>query len=83
MSKSYIFKVEGMSCSHCERAVSEAVKPIAGVSSVTASAAKKLVIVKGSGVDTAAVSAAITDTGYEVKGVEEKDSDDGDGSRAR
>ena len=79
----YIFKVEGMSCSHCEHAVHEAVKPIAGVTSVNASASKKTVIVKGTGVDTSTVSAAITEAGYEVKGVEESTTDDEDGSRAR
>ena len=32
----YTFKVTGMSCSHCERAIREAVQPLAGVREVTA-----------------------------------------------
>lgn len=77
----YTFKVTGMSCSHCERAVREAVQPLAGVREVAASAPKALVVVKGDNVDTKAVAAAIADAGYEVGGSEE--SSEEDGTRAR
>ena len=77
----YTFKVTGMSCSHCERAVREAVQPIAGVREVNASAPKSLVVVKGDNVDTKAVATAIADAGYEVGGSEE--SSEEDGTRAR
>jgi sulfite exporter TauE/SafE/copper chaperone CopZ len=77
----YTFKVTGMSCSHCERAVREAVQPLSGVREVTASAPKSLVIVQGEHVDTNAVAAAITGAGYEVGSSEE--SSDEDGHRAR
>jgi sulfite exporter TauE/SafE/copper chaperone CopZ len=73
MSKRYTFHVEGMSCSHCERAVSDAVGKIAGVKSVSASAPKKIVIVAGDAVNTAEVSTAITEAGYSVTSHDESD----------
>ncbi|MDR0915751.1 MAG: copper ion binding protein [Oscillospiraceae bacterium] len=60
--------VEGMSCSHCEITVSEAVGKLPGITSAKASRKKKQVAVK---YDSALVSpdkirAAIAETGYDV-----------------
>ncbi len=61
--------VEGMSCSHCVRAVTDAVTALAGVNGVEVSLEQKLVTV---GYDPAKVSldvikTAIEDQGYTVK----------------
>jgi copper chaperone len=61
--------VEGMSCQHCVRAVTDAVNALAGVSAVNVSLEKKLVTV---GYDPGKVSldlirTAIEDQGYSVK----------------
>ena len=60
------FLVEGMSCSHCEIAVTEEVGKVAGVGAVDVDLGTKLVRVHGAGVDTAAVVAAIDDAGYDA-----------------
>lgn len=59
------FSVEGMSCAHCEAAVSEAVAKVAGVQSVDVDLALKAVTVKGR-FDDSAVRAAIHEAGYEA-----------------
>ncbi len=59
--------VEGMSCSHCRKAVEEALKGIAGVEKVQVDLEKKEVVVTG----TAArekLAEAIEEAGYEVVG---------------
>ena len=64
-----ILNVEGMSCSHCENRVKNAVGALSGVSSVVVSLSEKTVSVE---LDTSAVTekqvkAAIEEQGYEVK----------------
>lgn len=59
-------KVEGMMCEHCKKRVSEAVKSVSGVESVEVNLKKKTVEYSGDA-DIAAVKAAITAAGYEVK----------------
>ncbi|HEY1405343.1 MAG TPA: sulfite exporter TauE/SafE family protein [Spirochaetota bacterium] len=81
MATRYIFKVDGMSCSHCERAVTDAVKKISGVKSVSASAPKGLVTVAGVNVNTGDISAAITEAGYSVTSHEESDDAEDDPRR--
>lgn len=59
--------VEGMNCSHCQRAVEEALKGIDGVEKVQVDLEKKEVVVTG----TAArekLAGAIEEAGYEVVG---------------
>ena len=74
MSQKYFFKVEGMSCSHCERAVETAVKNIRGVSSVKASAPKGRAEVSTDGsVATQAIIAAIEEAGYTARESAEED----------
>jgi copper chaperone CopZ len=62
--QSYV--VPGMSCAHCERAVSEEVAALAGVESVAVDLETKLVVVRGSDLDDAAIRAAIEEAGYEA-----------------
>jgi copper chaperone CopZ len=65
-SGSLSFVVSGMTCGHCEAAVTEEVGKVAGVSSVDVDLATKLVRVHGNGVDESAVRAAIDEAGYDA-----------------
>jgi copper chaperone CopZ len=60
------YLVEGMTCGHCKVAVSEEVSKVAGVSAVDVDLGSNLVRVHGSGVDDAAVVAAIDEAGYDA-----------------
>lgn len=59
------YRVEGMSCGHCERAVREEVEKVSGVRAVGVDLDSKEVVVQGHFED-AAVRAAIDDAGYEA-----------------
>jgi copper chaperone len=61
-----LYTVSGMSCVHCERAVSEELSAVAGVSSVDVDLETKLVSVRGERLDDAALRAAIVEAGYEA-----------------
>lgn len=61
-----VYRVEGMSCSHCERAVSTEVGRVPGVAAVEVDLAGKLVRVRGTGVEDAAVRGAIDEAGYDA-----------------
>jgi copper chaperone len=60
------YVVAGMTCSHCKAAVTEEVSHVVGVSSVDVDLDSKLVRVHGTGVDDAAVRAAIDEAGYDA-----------------
>jgi copper chaperone len=60
------YQVTGMSCEHCKLAVTEEVAQVKGVSAVDVDLDSKLVRVSGSGVDSAAVVAAIDQAGYDA-----------------
>ncbi len=60
------YLVTGMTCSHCELSVTEEVTKVAGVAHVGVDLDTKLVQVRGSGIDSAAVVAAIDEAGYEA-----------------
>ncbi|MER6050868.1 heavy-metal-associated domain-containing protein [Streptomyces sp. NPDC001793] len=63
------YKVTGMTCGHCEGAVSSEIGEIAGVSAVQAVAASGLVTVTSQApLDEAAVRAAVDEAGYELVG---------------
>ncbi|MFK4064755.1 heavy-metal-associated domain-containing protein [Streptomyces sp. NPDC029674] len=63
------YEVTGMTCGHCEGAVSEEISQIAGVSSVKAVAATGLVtVISDAPLDEAAVRAAVDEAGYELVG---------------
>jgi copper chaperone len=60
------YLVPGMTCEHCKAAITEEVDQIAGVEAVQVDLQAKLVRVSGTGVDDAAVVAAIDEAGYEA-----------------
>ena len=59
------YRVEGMSCGHCEAAVRDELTTVDGVEAVEVDLASKEVVVRGH-FDDAAVRAAIADAGYEA-----------------
>lgn len=64
-----VYKVSGMSCGHCEGAVSGEISAIPGVSSVTAVASSgEVTVVSAAPLDEAAVRAAVDEAGYELTG---------------
>lgn len=63
---SLTYTVPGMSCEHCRTAITNEVSAVSGVESVDVDLDAKLVSVRGSGVDGAAVRAAIDEAGYDV-----------------
>lgn len=67
MSKVAIYRVPGMSCEHCQVAVSEELGAVAGVRSVSVELESKLVRVTGEPLDDALLRAAIVEAGYEVE----------------
>jgi copper chaperone len=60
------FVVEDMSCGHCKLAIREEVSRVSGVDSVEVDLDSKLVHVRGTAVDDAAVVGAIDEAGYEA-----------------
>ncbi|MER6322273.1 heavy-metal-associated domain-containing protein [Streptomyces coelicoflavus] len=64
-----VYKVSGMSCGHCEGAVSGEISEIAGVGSVQAVAATgEVTVVSEAPLDDAAVRAAVDEAGFELVG---------------
>lgn len=59
------YSVNGMTCQHCAKSVTEEVSAVPGVESVDVDLEAKTVTVAGS-VDDAAVRAAIVEAGYEI-----------------
>jgi copper ion binding protein len=63
------YRVEGMTCDHCVRAVSEEVRGLPGVSDVAVDLATGAVTVtSGSPVSTSALASAIDEAGYVLAG---------------
>ena len=60
------YLVAGMTCDHCTVAVAEEVTKVAGVADVDVDLETKLVQVRGSDVEPAAVVAAIDEAGYDA-----------------
>jgi copper chaperone len=63
---SLTFVVSGMTCSHCQAAVTGEVTKVAGVTGVDVDLETKLVQVHGTEIDPAAVVAAIDEAGYDA-----------------
>jgi copper chaperone CopZ len=62
-----ILKIEGMTCDHCVKHVTEALKGVAGVTSAAVSLKEKSAQVEhGDGVSLESLKAAVTEEGYEV-----------------
>jgi len=64
--KEMVYTVPGMSCGHCEQAVSGEVAAVRGVQSVDVDLDAKLVTVRGEQFDDAAIRTAIEEAGYEA-----------------
>ncbi|MFC0601025.1 heavy-metal-associated domain-containing protein [Streptomyces palmae] len=64
-----VYQVTGMTCGHCEGAISQEISAIEGVSSVQAVAATgKVTVVSASALDDEAIRAAVDEAGYELAG---------------
>ncbi|MFF5984795.1 heavy-metal-associated domain-containing protein [Streptomyces olindensis] len=64
-----VYKVSGMSCGHCEGAVSGELSQLSGVSSVTAVASTgEVTVVSTAPLDDEAVRAAVDEAGFELAG---------------
>ncbi|MGW6544834.1 heavy-metal-associated domain-containing protein [Streptomyces massasporeus] len=64
-----VFKVSGMSCGHCEGAVSGEISRIPGVSSVTAVAKTgEVTVVSAAPLDDKAVGDAVDEAGFDLAG---------------
>jgi copper chaperone CopZ len=61
------YDVVGMTCSHCEHAITSEVSALLGVTAVTADAASGIVIIESTReLDRAEVASAVDQAGYEV-----------------
>ncbi|WP_282699348.1 heavy-metal-associated domain-containing protein [Streptomyces sp. CC219B] len=70
MSVSATYKVSGMSCGHCEGAVSGEISGIPGVSSVKAVASTgEVTVVSDAALSDEDVRAAVDEAGFELVGV--------------
>jgi copper chaperone CopZ len=68
--KTMIIDIDGMSCEHCARHVSEALEALSGVAAVSVSLADNQASVQtGDDFDEAAARAAVDEAGYEVTDV--------------
>ncbi|MCW5251782.1 MULTISPECIES: heavy-metal-associated domain-containing protein [unclassified Streptomyces] len=64
-----VYKVSGMSCGHCEGAVSGEISQITGVDSVKAvAAAGEVTVVSRTALDDESVRAAVDEAGFELVG---------------
>ncbi|MEV5429783.1 heavy-metal-associated domain-containing protein [Streptomyces sp. NPDC052701] len=64
-----VYKVSGMSCGHCEGAVSGEISRIPGVSSVKAVASSgEVTVVSAAPLDEEAVRTAVDEAGFELAG---------------
>lgn len=58
--------ITGMTCDHCVRSVTNALKDVPGVEDVTVSLENNEAIVKGNSLDVAALVAAVAEEEYEA-----------------
>ncbi|MFE5585760.1 heavy-metal-associated domain-containing protein [Kitasatospora sp. NPDC056531] len=69
MSNTITYTVSGMSCGHCEKAISEELSALAGVTEVAADAQAGTVTVSSTApLDEEQVRAAVDEAGYELVG---------------
>ena len=69
MAETIRMQIEGMMCPHCEARVKKALEAIEGVQEALVSHQEGSAVVKAAGVSKEALAKAVTDAGYEVKGV--------------
>ncbi len=60
------YSVPGVSCGHCQAAITEEVSKVSGVAAVEVDLQAKRVSVSGRSLDDAAVRAAIDEAGYDI-----------------
>jgi copper chaperone len=60
------YSVPGVSCAHCQAAITEEVGVLPGVEAVEVDIEAKTVVVRGEPLDDEAIVAAIDEAGYEV-----------------
>jgi copper chaperone CopZ len=60
------YLVAGMSCEHCKESVTDELSQVEGVATVDVDLDTKLVRVRGTGLDDAALVAAIDEAGYDA-----------------
>ena len=65
-SESMLLSVPGMTCGHCEAAVTAEVSALAGVTSVVVDLEAKTVSVAGTALDRGRIVAAIDEAGFDV-----------------
>jgi copper chaperone len=61
-----LYTVPGMRCGHCEAAVKQEISALQGIEGVVVDLSSKRVEVTGSGLDDAAIRAAIEEAGYDA-----------------
>jgi copper chaperone len=66
MSETITYSVPGVSCGHCQTAITAEVSGVGGVDSVHVDLDTKLVRVSGENLDDAALIAAIDEAGYDA-----------------
>ncbi|MER3410493.1 MAG: cation-transporting ATPase [Thermoleophilia bacterium] len=66
MSETMAYTVPGMHCDHCKASVIEELQAVAGVEAVEVDLERKLVVVRGQGLDDGRIRAAIAEAGYET-----------------
>ena len=66
MTETVSYEVPGVHCAHCEAAITHEVGAVAGVEAVEVDLERKLVTVRGEGLDDARLRAAIDEAGYDV-----------------
>ncbi len=66
-----VYRVDGMTCQHCVKAVSDELALVPGVAKFDVNLDTKLVTVDGDSLDDGAIVAAIDEAGYEALAVTE------------
>ena len=66
MSETFTYSVPGVSCGHCQTAITAEVTGVHGVDSVDVDLDAKLVRISGENLDDAALIAAIDEAGYDA-----------------
>ncbi len=69
MAETTTFKVTGMTCDHCVRAVTSAIEGVEGVSSAKVDLAEASAVVEGEQIKAEEVIAAVREEGYEAEAV--------------
>ena len=66
MTETLTYSVPAVHCGHCRHAITDEVSAVPGVEDVDVDLDAKVVTVRGSDLDDAALRAAIDEAGYEV-----------------